>query len=75
MNVIFIYIYMAVRASPWLLAVTLVGLTQASHDLLKEEGVVSTLLSLTDDNQNICDKLQYNKYVHIYACRYLSYLF
>lgn len=41
------------RSSPWLLAVTLVGLTQASHDLLKEEGVFSKLSSSNDDAQEI----------------------
>ena len=51
------------RVSPWLLAVTLVGLTQASHDLLKEEGVASRLLSLSGDYQGIIDKLQSKKYV------------
>ena len=51
------------RVSPWLLAVTLVGLTQVSHDLLKEEGVASRILSLNGDHQGIIDKLQSKKYV------------
>ena len=55
--------YSLCRASPWLLAVTLVGLTQASHDLLKEEGLVSRLLSCSGDYQGTVDKLQSNKYV------------
>lgn len=59
----YIAVYYICRASPWLLAVTLVGLTQASHDLLKEEGVASRLLSLSDDYKGIIDKLQSNKYV------------
>jgi len=33
------------RTSPWLLAMTMVGLTQASHDLLREESFFTKLFS------------------------------
>jgi len=33
------------RTSPWLLAMTMVGLTQASHDLLREESFFNELFS------------------------------
>ena len=56
--------YFLFRASPWLLAITLVGLTQTSHDFLKEEDVICKLLSLNGDDQRIIDKLQSNKYVY-----------
>ena len=49
------------RALPWLLAVTLVGLTQASHDLLKEQGVATRLSSLNSDDQEDIDNQQANK--------------
>ena len=48
------------RASPWLLAITLVGLTVVSHDVLKEEETVCRLTSCNGDEVNI-DDLQSNK--------------
>lgn len=52
------------RASPWLLAITLVGLTQTSHGLLQGEEMVCKLLSLNDDDdQGVIEKLQFSKYI------------
>lgn len=62
------------RASPWLLAVTLVGLTQTSHSLLQEEEVVCKLLSLSeDDDQGVIEKLQFRKYIIIVSI--LTYIY
>lgn len=62
------------RASPWLLAVTLVGLTQTSHSLLQEEEVVCKLLSLSeDDDQGAIEKLQFRKYIIIVSI--LTYIY
>jgi len=52
------------RASPWLLAITLVGLTLVSHDILKEEETVCRLTSCDGDEVNI-DNLPSNKYLII----------
>ena len=63
----FIAVTLLFRASAWLLAITMVELTQTSHGLLQEEEVVCKLLSLSDDDddQGVIEKLQFNKYIII----------
>ena len=60
------------RASPWLLAITLVGLTLVSHDILKEEETFCRLTSCDGDEVNI-DDLPSSKYLIITCCTVSNY--